>query len=264
MTTRDVHVGATTLAVTEVGDGPAVVFLHGFPLSARMWEHQLASLPSGWRGVAPDLRGFARSSGTPSARHVTDHASDVLGLIDAVGGPVVLVGLSMGGYIAFECWRQRPAAIRALVLADTRAEGDSDEARAKRGTLQRAAAEQGSAAVIDAMLPNLLGETTQATDPHLAVQLRQWALESRAEGVIDALEVLKTRPDSRPTLGTITCPTLVIVGEEDTLTPRAVAQVMADGIPGAQLVRIPLAGHMSNLEQPEAFTRALGAFLHAV
>ena len=110
---------------------------------------------------------------------------------------MVLVGLSMGGYIAFECWRRRPAAIRGLVLADTRAEADSDEARARRVTMQGLAAREGTAAVIDAMLPGLLGASTRTDDPHVAVQVRQWA-RTPAEGVIDALEALRTRPDSRP------------------------------------------------------------------
>ena len=121
MQTRDVSVGAVRLSVTEEGTGAPIVFLHAFPLSARMWASQLQALPAGWRGVAPDLRGFGQSPRHPQpARHVGDHADDVLALIDANGGPVVLAGLSMGGYIAFECWRRRPSAIRGLVLAGWR------------------------------------------------------------------------------------------------------------------------------------------------
>ena len=266
MVTRETTLGTSTLSVTEAGAGAPVVFLHAFPLNARMWAPQVAALPAGWRAIAPDLRGFGRSpSGAIPARHVGDHAADVLNLVDAQGGaPVVLVGLSMGGYIAFECWRRRPAAIRGLVLADTRAEADSDEARARRVTMQGLAQREGTAAVIDAMLPGLLGASTRTDDPHVAVQVRQWALDTGAEGVIDALEALRTRPDSRPTLATITCPALVLVGDEDTLTPPELSQVIADGIAGATLVRIPRAGHLANVEQPPAFSSALAAFLEGL
>lgn len=266
MTTRELSLGTSTLSVTESGDGLPVVFLHAFPLTARMWSPQLAGLPAGWRGVAPDLRGFGRSArGATPARHVGDHAADVLALIDALdAGPAVLAGLSMGGYIAFECWRRRPSAIRGLVLADTRAEADSDEARARRVTMQGLAEREGTGAVIDAMLPGLLGATTRTDDPHVAVRVRAWAMETEATGVIDALEVLRTRPDSRPTLASITCPTLVIVGDEDTLTPPDLSRVIADGIAGASLVTIAHAGHLANVEQPEAFTAALARWLHTL
>jgi 3-oxoadipate enol-lactonase len=262
MRTRHIQAGDTTLAVTEAGDGAPIVFLHAFPLDARMWTPQLSTLPDRWRGVAPDLRGFGQSVGQPPARAIGDHAADVLALIDAVqGGPVVLAGLSMGGYIAFECWRRRPTAVRALVLADTRAEADTDEARAKRVKMQALAQASGATAVIDAMLPNLLGATTQTGNPHLAQEVRGWAAATPASGIVDALEVLRTRPDSRPTLSTITCPTLVIVGREDALTPPSAAQVMRDGIAGARYVEIAEAGHLANVEQPQAFNAALHAFL---
>jgi 3-oxoadipate enol-lactonase len=147
------------------------------------------------------------------------------------------------------------------VLADTRAEADTDEARAKRVKMQALAQASGATAVIDAMLPNLLGATTQTGNPHLAQEVRGWAAATPASGIVDALEVLRTRPDSRPTLSTITCPTLVIVGREDALTPPSAAQVMRDGIAGARYVEIAEAGHLANVEQPQAFNAALHAFL---
>jgi len=263
MRTQHLQAGEATLAVTEAGEGQPIVFLHAFPVDSRMWTPQIAGLRHAWRGIAPDLRGFGGSA-TPRvpARTIGAHADDVIAVIEALRvGPVVLAGLSMGGYIAFECWRRRPGVVRALVLADTRAEADTDEARSKRVTMQALARGAGSAAVIDAMLPNLLGATTQTANPHLGLEVRAWASATPAAGVVDALEVLRTRPDSRPTLPTITCPTLVIVGREDTLTPPAVAHVMRDGIAGARYVEIPEAGHLANIEQPEAFTRALNDFL---
>ncbi|HTU99400.1 MAG TPA: alpha/beta fold hydrolase, partial [Luteitalea sp.] len=246
--------------VTEHGQGPStIVFLHAFPLSSLMWRPQLDALPPGWRGLAPDFRGLGKSGrGEPPARTVADHARDVWALVDALApGPVVLAGLSMGGYVAFECWRQRPDGVRGLVLADTRAEPDTEEARAKRTAMQEKARQGGPGAVLDAMFPGLLGATTQTHDPHRAVEVREFAAGASTEGVVDALDTLRTRPDSRPDLARIGCPALVLVGAEDTLTPPEAARTMADGIAGATLVTIPAAGHLANIEQPKAFTRAL-------
>lgn len=262
MLTRDVSVGSATLSVTDAGEGTPIVFLHAFPLAARMWASQLQALPAGWRGLAPDLRGFGSSRGRVPARDMAAHAEDVLALATGLdAGPVVLAGLSMGGYIAFECWRRRPSMIRGLVLADTRAEADTADGAVKRVAMQEMARQSGTAAVIDAMLPALLGATSRTGNPHLAVQVREWAMQTPVDGVIDALDALRTRPDSRPTLASITCPTLVIVGDEDTITPPALAAVIAEGISGATLTRIPGAGHLSNVEQPETFNAALAGWL---
>ncbi len=265
MHVREVAAGSVTLSVAEAGEGAPIVFLHAFPLTARMWSAQLEALPAGWRGVAPDLRGFGRSRGPVPARHVADHAEDVLALVAALdAGPVVLAGLSMGGYIALECWRRRPSSIRGLVLADTRADADTADAAATRVAMQGHAVREGTAAVIDAMLPRLLGATSRTANPHLAVQVRQWAMANGPDGVVDALEALRTRPDSRVTLASITCPTLVIVGEEDLITPPPLAAVIADGVTTAALTHIPGAGHLANVEQPAAFNATLARWLHTL
>lgn len=256
--------GDRSIAYFDEGGGAPLVFLHAFPLNATMWRPQLERLPPGWRGLAPDLRGFGHSTRQDAApaRHVADHAADVLALLDAeVEGPVVLAGLSMGGYVAFECWRQRPDLIAALVLADTRAEADTDEARARRLAMQHTVRSAGPASVADAMLPGLLGASTQTTDPHVAVGIRQMIHGNTVAGIADALDVLRTRPDSRATLVTITCPTLIVVGEEDALTPPALSHAMADVLADATLATIPRAGHLSSLEHPVAFNAALQSWL---
>jgi 3-oxoadipate enol-lactonase len=151
--------------------------------------------------------------------------------------------------------------VRGLVLADTRAEADAEDARARRVAMQGLAAREGAGGVIDAMLPTLLGATSRTDDPHLAVQVRTWAIDNGPDGIVDALEALRTRPDSRPTLATITCPTLVLVGTEDTITPPDLSRVIADGIVGATRIEIPAAGHLANVEQPQAFSAALARWL---
>jgi 3-oxoadipate enol-lactonase len=261
MTTRHtVEVGGQTLSWLQSGRGRTVILLHGFPLHAGMWDALHGTTPHGWTLVTPDLRNFGESRGVP-ALSVDDHATDVLALMrhlaceDAVVG-----GLSMGGYIALAVHRMAPQRCRALILADTRAEPDTDEAKANRVRLQATARERGPGAVLQAMLPKLVGPAAHAAGV-VPAQLADIARVNTAEGVVDGLEALKTRPDARPGLATVACPTLVMVGADDALTPPSSAETLRDGIAGAQLVVLPDAGHMSNLEQPVPFALALWSFL---
>jgi 3-oxoadipate enol-lactonase len=261
MTTRHtVEMGGQTISWLQSGRGRTLVLLHGFPLHAAMWDALHATTPHGWTLVTPDLRNFGASRGTPAVS-VDDHAADVLALLRHLAcEDAVIGGLSMGGYITLAVHRLAPQRCRALILADTRAEPDNDEARANRVRLQATARERGPDAVLQAMLPKLIGPTAQAAGV-VRGQLETIARENRAEGLVDGLEALKTRPDARPGLAAIGCPTLVIVGADDALTPPSSAETLRDGIAGAQLVVIPDAGHMSNLEQPVPFALALWSFL---
>ncbi len=261
MTTRHtVEMGGQTISWLQSGRGRTLILLHGFPLHAAMWEALHATTPHGWTLITPDLRNFGGSRGTP-ALSVDDHAADVLALLRHLGcEDAVIGGLSMGGYITLAVHRVAPQRCRGLILADTRAEPDTDEARANRVRLQATARERGADAVLEAMLPKLLGPTAQAAGT-VAEQVKTIARDNRAEAVVDALEALKTRPDARPGLSAIACPTLVLVGADDALTPPSAAETLRDGIASAQLVVIPDAGHMSNLEQPVPFALALWSFL---
>jgi 3-oxoadipate enol-lactonase len=261
MTTRyTVQVGGQDLSWLQSGRGRPLMLVHGFPLNASMWTALHETTPHGWTLVTPDLRNFGESRGTP-ALSVDDHATDVLALMRHLGfDDAVVGGLSMGGYITLAVHRMAPQRCRALVLADTRAEADTDAGRASRVTLQAAARERGPAAVLEAMLPKLVGVKAQAAGA-VAAEMQTINQANTAEGLVDGLEVLKTRPDSRPSLAAITCPTLVIVGADDVLTPPADAETLKGAIAGASLVVLPDAGHMSNLEQPAAFAQALWSFL---
>jgi pimeloyl-ACP methyl ester carboxylesterase len=261
MTTRHtVQVGGQHLSWLQSGRGRPVVLVHGFPLHAGMWSALHETTPHGWTLVTPDLRNFGESRGTP-ALSVDDHAADVLALMRHLGfEDAVVGGLSMGGYITMAIHRMAPQRCRALVLADTRAEPDTEEGRAGRVRLQAVARERGPVAVLEAMLPKLIGPKAQAIG-EVAARMRAISETNTSEGLVDGLEALKTRPDARPSLGAITCPTLVIVGADDELMPPAVSASMQAAIPNASLVVIPGAGHMANLEQPAAFAEALWSFL---
>lgn len=265
MTRHHVEVAGRRLAWLQAGQGQPLVLLHAFPLSADMWQPQLDTVPHGWRLIAPDLRGLGESTGPP-ARSVDDHAEDVLALLRHLNiERAVIGGLSMGGYITFALYRRAAQRFRALILADTRAEPDTPEARAGREQMQASVREKGAIAAAEAMLPKLL-RPRALTDPALASEpdhLRDLMLRNTPTGIIDAIETLKTRPDSLPTLPLITAPTLIIVGDEDQATPPPMSETMRDGIRAAPATKviIPDAGHMSNLEQPTAFNAALWSFL---
>lgn len=244
-----------------------LILIHGFPLSADMWLPQLARVPVGWRFIAPDVRGFRgmgpafEDAGLQGAT-MDDYADDVLQLMDHLDVPrAAICGLSMGGYIGMALAAKAPKRVTHLILADTRMGADSDEARAGRDAMRAMVERDGPPAVAAAMMPKLLGETTHREQPDLAEALHRLIIVNRTESIVGALGALKSRPDRAADLAQVRVPTLVVCGEEDMLTKVPDSEAMAATIPGASLVVIPRAGHMSNLEQPLAFNAALQKFL---
>ena len=239
-----------------------LLLLHAFPLNARMWEGQRALAETGWHVIAPQLRGFDGGTGDPPAASVEDYAGDVIDLLDALHVKQAVVGgLSMGGYVAFAMLRHAARYVQGLILADTRSQADTPEGVAGRARMLQLVQDKGPSAVADDVIPKLLGETTRKTRPAVMEQVRSLALASSADAIAGAVRALMTRPDSTPLLSTIHVPTLIVVGDEDTVTPPAASEDMRRAIAGSELVRIPQAGHLSNLEQPDLFTAALAAFL---
>ena len=239
-----------------------LVLLHAFPLNARMWEPQLTLAVHGWRVIMPHLRGFDGGTSDPPASTVDDYAGDVIDLLDALHVKnAVIGGLSMGGYVAFSILRRAPRYVRGLILADTRSQADTPEGAAGRTRMLQLLAEKGPSAVVDEMIPKLLGASTRTSRPELGDRVRALGLSNPPEAIAGAIRALMTRPDSSPLLSTIRCPTLIVVGEEDTLTPPALSEEMHRATAGSELVVVPGAGHLSSLEQPDAFNSALAAFL---
>ncbi|MGH9276735.1 MAG: alpha/beta fold hydrolase [Acidimicrobiales bacterium] len=246
------------MAYLDEGSGnPAVVLLHAFPLDAAMWEPQIEALSSQWRVVAPTLAPEAHDP--PSVDAMADTVALV---IDELGlGPVVLGGLSMGGYAAFAFLRRHRELVRALVLADTRPGADTPEVRERRSNQQAQVWAEGPEPIFDAMLQTLPSEHTRQHRPDVLARIRRVMDGVPAERVVASLEAMKHRPDSTPDLAGIDVPALVIVGEEDAVSPPDVAEDMRDRLPDARLAVIPRAGHLSSLEDPDAFTTELRAFL---
>lgn len=253
-----------TLAYDEVGTGNPVVLLHGFPHNRSLWAPQTSALIEHGRCIAPDLRGFGES-GREGPYSMDQYALDVAELLEKLGVEKAVVGgLSMGGYVAFALWRLRPDLVRALVLADTRPGADSPETRRKRLETMALARERGAGAVANAQITGMVGATTRAQNPALVDGLHQMLASAPVEGIIGALQAMMDRPDSTDLLPTIDVPTLIVVGEEDALTPVKESRAMHAAIPGSRLEVIPGAGHCSNLEKPAAFNHVLGEFLSAL
>jgi len=239
-----------------------LVLIHGFPLTPGMWDPQLALADRGWRVIAPELRGFGDGKDDPLTTSIDDYAGDTIDLLDRLHvKDAVVCGLSMGGYTTFAMFKHAPTYFRAMVLADTKSQGDSPEGVAGRKNMQQLVREKGPGAVADALLPKLFCEATRRDKPEVVDALRKQITGNSVESIVGALTAMMTRPDVTPMLPSIRIPVQVIVGAEDALTPPPLSEQMHTDIPGSELVVIPEAGHMSNLEQPQAFNDALGRFL---
>jgi len=251
------------LAYTDAGQGPPLLFVHGYPLSRGLWEPQIEALVDVARVLAPDLRGFGDSQPVPGPYSMELFADDLNAFLDAleIDEPAVICGLSMGGYVTFAFYRKYAHRVRGLVLTSTRAVPDSAEGKARRDQAAAEAMQAGVASVVDGMIPKLLAPQNLKNRPELVERASAIMSSASLQGVVGALNAMKDRPDSTPTLGRIAVPTLIVHGAEDSIVPLAEARQIADAIPGARLEVIPDAGHLLNIENPEAYNRVVRQFL---
>lgn len=247
----------------DAGEGEPVVFIHGFPFHSGLWAQQLEAMPAGFRGIAPDLRGFGESSAPGRGPLTMDqHADDIVGLLDHLGiRQAVICGLSMGGYIAFSLFRRHRSRVRALVLAATRSAADSPAGKLGRAESAKQVLNEGTSAIVESMLPKLFSDITPKTKPEVVEYVRGLMEVNRPEAIARALEGMALRVDSADLLREIEVSTLVIHGEDDLIVPKGEAQLMARGIRGARLELLERAGHVVNLEDSAAFNRLLKDFL---
>lgn len=261
---RELHatVAGRDIRYLQAGAGWPVLLLHAFPVNADLWRPQLESVPEGWRFIAPDLRGFGPGAARVSAFTLDDVAADVAGLMDQLElDRAVIGGISMGGYATLAMFRRYPERFDGMLLADTKAEADTPEGRDGRRKMIRLVCKEGPAAVADEMLPKLLSARTRTEQPQLVSSVREMIESGSVESIAATLEALMARPDSTHDLARINCPALIIVGAEDEVTPEANARTLEKHIERSRLVVLPEAGHLSNIESPEAFSLALSDFL---
>jgi 3-oxoadipate enol-lactonase len=264
------NINNVTLAYEDRGAGPPVVLLHGYPLNHKMWAAQIEALSPLCRVIAPDLRGFGKSTlaegDAAGGVSMAQYAADVAALLDAIGvtEPVILCGFSMGGYILWQFVEQFPDRVKAIVPCDTRAIADSPEAREGRLKSADEVADTGVEPIISAMLPKLLSEQTRETRPEVVAELTALMRDSSPAAIGAALRGMADRPDVTGKLANITQPALVMVGAHDAISPPEEMRGIAEKLPNAKFVEIGGAGHMTTLENPQAVNAALVEFVRSL
>jgi len=252
------RIGERAFAYEFFGGGKPLVLVHAFPFDGQMWTATAQALAGRCRVIVPDMRGFGESDLGSSDASIADMADDVAVMLDSLGIKRAAVGgLSMGGYVALAFAARHPARLERLILADTRAAADSDVTRAGRADALALVEQEGVPALVERQLAALL---SPAASEALREQVRVLGRQS-PPGVSAGLRALRDRPDRRAELKAIACPTLVIVGGEDKISPPAEMAGMASAISGARLVEIGGAGHLSNLEKPNDFVAAVANFI---
>ncbi len=255
-----------SLEFEERGSGTPLLFIHGYPLNRTLWTPQLEALSGALRLIAPDLRGHGQSDSMPAPYTMEMLADDCCALLDAMGvtQPVIVCGLSMGGYVTFAFYRKYAARVAGLILAATRPGPDSPQGKTARAQAIELARERGAAAIASAMLPKMFSPQAYTARPELVEQLRRIMESTSVEGIVGDLMGMMERPDSTPTLAQIDAPTLVLHGADDQLIPLQEADAMNAGIRRSRLRVLPGAGHLLNLEQPEMFNDAVRKFIHSL
>ena len=272
-----VHIG-----FDDTGTGLPVLFIHGFPHDRSLWDDQCSALSTHVRCIAPDLRGFGESTAIASATgespvagsvtsepvSIDQYADDLaLLLVHLDVKQAVVCGLSMGGYVAMAMWRRHPDLVRALVLCDTKAGADTDEGRKKRDELIALAQREGSDAIAATQITGMLGKTTRDKRPDIVARTEAMMRRASVAGIVGALTAMRDRPDATPTLATVSVPTLVVVGDEDALTPVAEAEGIMVALGPTAMAKLEVvdgSGHASCIERPAAVTHVLADFLAAL
>jgi pimeloyl-ACP methyl ester carboxylesterase len=254
------------LYVRESGAGVPLVLLHAFPLNSAMWFAQREGLADVCQVITPDLRGFGGSPLGHDEPSLDVYADDVARLLDARElDRVALGGLSMGGYVAMAFVRRHADRLRGLILADTKASADNEQGEQNRNRIADVlTGDPDSSVLVDEVLPNLIGPTSMEKRPLVYGRVKALVQQSPAAAAAWAQRAMAARPDSFDALQSVRVPALVIAGEEDALSTPADAEAMVAAIPSPHLVTIAGSGHLTAVELPEEFNRAVREFLSAL
>jgi 3-oxoadipate enol-lactonase len=254
--------GDTEIVYRTLGDGPAVILLHPFPVHHEFWLPVGGALSTRYRLILPDLRGHGDSRVGEGPAVMEKHAADIARVMDdAEIGRAPMIGVSIGGYVLFEFWRNYRGRVAALGLCNTKAPADGTEARVARLQAANDVLERGTESFFGSMIPKLLGESTRQNRPDLVEAALRMMRKMSPNDVAQVQRGMAARPDSVDTLKTVNIPVLLITGEEDVMTGVKEAELMHHQISGSQMRVVPKAGHYSPWEQPEEATRLLRQFL---
>lgn len=255
------NIRGVQLYYDDKGSGQPIVFVHGHPFNHTMWKYQIAHFSKEYRLIMPDLRGYGRTEVTPGRVMLDEMALDILHLLDTLQiDQAVLCGLSMGGQIVLDFYRLFPHKVKALIIVDSDARGETPETYRQR--MQKAATilEVGMKQHTDDTIHEYIAPASMKNTP-VYTHLYEMMSTTSAEGAAAAHKGRGQRRDHLPILSDIQVPSLIVVGEEDFFTPQPIARLMSDAIPDAQLAVIPGAGHLPNMEKPEEFNTIVYSFL---
>ncbi|MFN0199597.1 MAG: alpha/beta fold hydrolase [Planctomycetaceae bacterium] len=260
---KTIQAAGTTFAVHDKGTGPAILFVHGFPLDHTMWDAQIESLERTHRVIAPDLRGFGKNAAADGTLTMEQFADDLAAILNAlsVTGPVTYCGLSMGGYIAWQFVRRHRRRLGSLILCDTLARADAPEAAEQRLKTAETVLAQGAEVMAKAMPMKLFADSTLQHKPAIVERIKQTIRNTAPTSIAAALRGMSARSDSTELLSEIDVPTLVICGAEDKITTADEMRKLATAIDESEYAEVKNAGHMSPMEQPEAVSAAIRQFL---
>ncbi|HEY0982484.1 MULTISPECIES: alpha/beta fold hydrolase [unclassified Schlesneria] len=260
---RTIDVAGVRYRVSDEGTGPVLLLVHGFPLDHTMWKAQIDEFSKTHRVIAPDLRGFGGSDGHLYSVSMAQFADDLADLLEGLNAdrPITFCGLSMGGYIAFQFALRHPRWLSRLILCDTRAAADAPEAAANRLKMADIVTKQGPEPVVWAMMPKLFAPQSAQQRPALVDEVRSTVMATSPVAIAAAHRGMAIREDMTGMLPNLHLPTLVIVGEQDLITPAAEMKSVAEALPNARYEQIPDAGHMAPMENPVAVNQAIRRFL---
>jgi 3-oxoadipate enol-lactonase len=257
-----IQIDDTKIAFDDFGSGRPLVLIHGYPFNRTLWNDQVASLSDSFRVITIDLRGFGESDASESPATMSRMAQDVARLLDNLEiSTATIGGLSMGGYVVLSFYKQFASRVDALVLADTRAQADTEEGKQTRVQQRDKILAEGMAGIAAAMLPKLLTAVTVRERAEVVKRVRDLMVKTKPSGAAAALMGMADREDQTALLSQIAVPTLILVGREDSITPVQDSELMHDKIDGSKLVILENAAHVSNIEQADLFNAALGSFL---
>lgn len=261
-----INVNGLDLAYDDRGEGLPVLFIHGYPLNRRMWAPQVEGLAGAARALALDLRGHGESQVVPGPYWMDLLADDCAAFLDAleINRPVVVCGLSMGGYVAMAFYRQHAPRVAGLILAATRSGADTPEGRENRDKAIALAREKGPQAIAASMLPKMMAPQTYQEKSDLVASVRQMMAGLPVEAIEGDLVGMRERPDSAQTLAEVAVPVLILHGADDQIIPAKAARQEQESLHTAQIEIIPGAGHLLNLEQPERFNDAVRRFVQGI
>lgn len=267
MTHLSIPVEGGSLFCVESGrpEAPPLLFLHAFPFSHEMWTSQMEAVSGLCRALAYDIRGHGRSVVGDGQYTIEGHVDDLIAVLDHLKiEKTAVAGLSMGGYIALRALERNPDRFSAAILCDTRSEADTDEGKIKRAAAVRDVKSRGSLVFGEGLLKTLLATETYRQQPQTVEFCRRVIAENSPLAIAGTLLALASRTDTSSSLERLALPTLILVGECDVVTPLSSSQAMHRRIPGSELQIVPAAGHLSNLENPDAFNQFLLDFLRRV